>query len=140
MRHPLSCFFVLAATLLVVGCGSGTISPPTNTRAVSGSVLYKGQPATQVTVTFYPQFPLKYFKPNGTTDAKGKFTLSTGATHNGAPPGEYIVTFEKLTAGSDKDGLDIDIDLWKGKYADPKTSKFKVEIRDDVVLEPFKLD
>src|SRR5262245_34603289 len=140
MRHHLSCFFVLVSTLLVVGCGGGTISPPTDTRAVSGSVLYKGKPATQVTVTFHPQFPLDHFKPTGTTDAKGKFILGTGGTQNGAPPGEYLVTFEKLTAGSDKHGLDIEIDLWKGKYSDPKTSKFKVEIRDDVVLEPFNLD
>src|SRR5262245_58337205 len=103
MRHHLSCFFVLVSTLLVVGCRS-TISPPTDTRAVSGSVLYNGKPAPPVTVTFHRQLPHEHFKPNGTTDAKGKLTLSTGGTHNGPPPGEYLVTFEKLTAGSDKHG------------------------------------
>ena len=138
MRHYLFCFLVLAATLLAVGC-RGSISAP-STQAVSGSVLYKGKPAAQVSVTFHPQFPLEHFKPSGMTDANGKFTLSTGASNNGAPRGEYLVTFEKLTAGSDKKGLDIDVDLWKGKYADPTTSKFKVEIRDNVELEPFKLD
>src|SRR5262245_53817548 len=122
MRHHLSCCFLLVSTLLVVGCGGGPFSPPPDTRAVSGSVLYKGKSATQVTVTFHPQFPLEHFKPTGTTDANGKFTLGTGAAHNGAPPGEYIVTFEKLTAGTDKNGLDVDVDLWKGKYADPNTS------------------
>jgi hypothetical protein len=138
MRHLLFGFLVFVSTFLVVGCG-GSISPPA-TRAVSGSVFYKGKPAAQVSVTFHPQFALEHFKPVGTTDAKGKFTLSTGAPNNGAPRGAYVVTFEKLTAGSDKRGLDIDIDLWKGKYADPKTSKFKVEINDNVELEAFKLD
>ena len=138
MRHYLFCCFVLTAMLFAVGC-RGSISVP-STRAVSGSVHYKGKAAAQVSVTFHPQFPLKHFKPSGTTDANGKFTLSTGAPNNGAPRGEYIVTFEKLTAGSDKNGLDVDIDLWKGKYADPNASKFKVEIRDNVELEPFKLD
>ena len=139
MRYQLCCFVLLTSTLLVVGCNR-TISPPSRTREVSGSVLFKGAPASQVSVTFHPQFALKHFKPIGTTDVNGKFFLGTGAAKNGAPAGAYVVTFEKLTASSDKNGLDIDVDLWKGKYADPNNSKFKVEIRDNVVLEPFKLD
>ena len=68
--------------LLVAGCRSGTIAPPNRTREVSGSILYKGKAASQVSVTFHPQFSLKHFKPTGTTDTNGKFTLGTGAANN----------------------------------------------------------
>ena len=53
MRHLLYCFFVLSSVLPAIGCGSN-ISPPSATRAVSGSVLFKGKPAAQVSVTFHP--------------------------------------------------------------------------------------
>jgi hypothetical protein len=138
MRQHLFGFFLLASMMHLVGCG-GNISVP-STRAVSGAVFHEGAPAAQVTVTFHPQFKLKHFTPSGVTDANGKFTLSTGAANNGAPAGEYVVTFQKLTADSDANGLDTDVDVWGGKYADPKTSKFKVVIRGNVELEPFKLD
>ena len=138
LRQQLFCIMLFLTSVLAVGC-SRTISAP-STKAVSGSVTMKGKPAAQVLVTFHPQFELEHFKPSGTTNSEGKFTLSTGAANNGAPAGKYLVTFEKMTAGSDKNGLDVDIDLWKGKYADPKASRFEVEIRENGELAPFKLD
>jgi hypothetical protein len=51
------------------------------------------------------------------------------------------VTFELLRGGTDKAGLDIEVDAWKGKYADPAKSSWKVTVKDgDNALEPFKLD
>lgn len=121
-----------------VGCGGGSISPP-RTVPTSGTVFLKGKPAAGVTVKFIPQFDLKW-EPNAVTDKDGKFTLSTGAGGNGAPPGEYKVTFELLRDGADKRGRDTQIDAWKGKYANPDTATKVTISGSGGELEPFRLD
>jgi hypothetical protein len=125
----------------VAGCGQGISAP--RTVPTSGTVLFKGKPAEGVKVTLHPKFdmgPVK-FTPNGVTGKDGRFTLSTAAPGDGAPPGEYSVTFELLRPGTDKRGLDSEIDVWKGKYADPAAGRWKVEIKKgENVLDPFWLD
>lgn len=126
----------------VVGCGGNGISAP-RTAPTSGTVLFKGKPAEGVKVTFHPKFDMGSvkFTPNGVTGKDGRFTLSTAAPKDGAPPGEYSVTFELLRAGADKRGLDTEFDVWKGKYGDPATSKWTVEVKGGTNdLEPFRLD
>ena len=130
---------VALACAVAVGCGGRGISAP-RTAPVSGTVLFKGKPAEGVKVTLHPKFNMM-FTPNGVTGKDGRFILSTAAPVDGAPPGEYSVTFELLRAGADKNGLDTELDVWKGKYADPAKSSWKVTIKGgDNVLEPFKLD
>jgi hypothetical protein len=134
--------FALACMLAVVGCNKQGLSVP-RTAPVSGTVLFKGKPAVGVKVTFHPQFDMGAIKftPNGETGKEGRFTLSTGAPNDGAPPGDYTVTFELLRGGADKAGRDIEVDVWKGKYSDPAKSTLKVTIKSgDNNLEPFKLD
>jgi len=125
----------------VVGCGDGGIPPP-RTVPTTGTVLFKGKPTAGVTVKFLPQFDIGTPKwvPEAVTDKDGKFTLSTGANGNGAPPGEYRVTFELLKPGTDSRGRDTDIDVWKGKYANPDTAQKVTISGSGGPLEPFKLD
>lgn len=125
----------------VAGCGGGSVSVP-NTVPASGTVLLKGKPTAGVTVKFLPQFDMGAIRwePNAVTDKDGKFTLSTGADGNGAPPGEYKVTFELLRAGADSRGMDTDIDVWKGKYANPETARKVTVSGTGGELEPFHLD
>ena len=60
---------------------------------------------------------------------------------DGAPPGDYSVTFELMRAGADKQGQDIEIDAWKGKYADQAAGKWPITVKSgENALEPFKLD
>jgi 5-hydroxyisourate hydrolase-like protein (transthyretin family) len=106
-------------------------------------VLLKGKPAAGVKVTFHPKFDMGAvkFTPSGLTDKNGRFTLSTAAPSDGAPPGEYAVTFELPQVTADKVGREIEVDAWKGKYGDPATDRWKVTIRNgENDLEPFKLD
>lgn len=133
---------VSLACAAAVGCGSGGLSVP-KTAPVSGTVLVKGKPVAGVKVTFHPQFDMGSvkFTPIGETNKEGRFTVNTGAGGAGAPPGDYVVTFELLRGGADKSGQDIEVDAWKGKHADPAKSPFKVTINSgDNALEPFKLD
>jgi hypothetical protein len=134
---------VALATVMAVGCGGGGGIKAPRTASVSGTVQFKGRPVAGVKVTFHPQFDMGAvkFTPSGESGTDGRFTLSTAAANDGAPPGDYVVTFEYLRGGADPSGRDIEVDVWKGKYADPTKSTWKVTIRSgENVLEPFVLN
>jgi hypothetical protein len=134
----------LAFLLPLLGCGPKGIAVP-KTVPVSGSVLVKGRPVANVRVTFHPQFDIGRvpFTPSGVTDRNGQFRLSTGAPNDGAPPGNYVVTFELPRIDTDRNnsGIEIEVDAWGGKYKDPDKSRFSVTIQSgQPELPPFKLD
>jgi len=112
---------------------------------VQGKVLYKNQPAKGAVVTFHPKGadPVKAIRPVGQAKEDGTFTLTTGQTE-GAPPGEYTVTFIWPEEVPPKSKFTTELpdtrDKLQGAYADPASSKFKVEIKSGVnQLEPFNL-
>jgi hypothetical protein len=105
-------------------------------------VKYKGQPAPGIRVKFHSsgQAPSAGFIPTGETGADGKFQLSTGAPHNGAPPGAYVVTFEKPELDP-KASVETEIDAWGGKFSDPAQSKWTATIeRGENTLPAFELE
>lgn len=125
-----------------IGCGDGNLAVP-RTAATSGTVTFKGKPVSGVKVSLHPQFDMgpNKFTPHGVTSKDGRFSLSTGHPNDGAPPGEYIATFELIQDTTDGRGTEIEVDAWKGKYGDPASSYHKVTIvKGDNVLGPFNLD
>jgi hypothetical protein len=141
-RRNFALLFLLGAVVLG-GCGGG-ISVP-STVPVSGVVKYKGKPLQGIRVTLHAQGETAKpkFIPSGQTGPDGKFTLSTGAPGNGAPPGSYVVTFEKPEIGSPaKTGyVETEIDAFGGKYSDPAQSKWTVTIeKGEHSLQPFELN
>ena len=65
--------------------------------------------------------------PSGFTDMEGKFKLRTFREDDGAPDGEYRLTFQygtkSLIMGRDYKG-----DKFKGKYAKKEDSKFPLKV------------
>jgi hypothetical protein len=130
-------------TLICAGC-SERVSPPA-TMPVSGRVLLKGEPVAGVRVRMHPLFSMGPIEWGvvGETGPMGEFTMGTGAPGNGAPPGEYVVTFTKPRIDSDPahNGVEIEVDDFEGKYNDPDNSDWTVTITDgDNELEPFLLN
>ena len=127
----------LPALLIATAAGCGG----SNTNPVSGTVLVKGKAAAGVRVTFHPRGG-GGTTPTGETDKDGRFTLSTAAPRDGAPPGEYAVTFELMRVSADTYGREIEVDAWKGKYADPAASTtMTVTVqKGENNLDPFRLD
>ena len=84
----------LASSALFVGCSR---NDRIATTPVAGSVLGQdGKPLERAIVIFHPtDTSVKFPKPRGTTDAEGKFQLSTYDTSDGAPVGKYKVTIEQ---------------------------------------------
>jgi hypothetical protein len=128
--------FLLGAALLG-GCGKG-ISVP-STVPVTGVVTYKGKPLQGIRVTLHPQTEAAKpsFIPTGQTGPDGKFKLSTGAPSNGAPPGTYVVTFEKPEITGT---VETEIDTFGGKFSDPAKSQWTFTIeKGENSLGPFEL-
>jgi hypothetical protein len=144
MTNLLRRLFLAAIPLALSACGESTIKPP-RTVPVTGTVNFQGKPAAGIRVTLHPMFDIGpvAFTPLGETDPKGRFSLSTGAPDNGAPVGDYVVTFEKMQIVSDKSTsfLETEMDEWKGKYGDPDRSRFDVTITEgENELDPFNLE
>ena len=138
--HWLYIATLLLGTVLPVGCGSGVSIP--STVPVKGIVQIKGKPARGIRLKFHHQDGSQKsgFIPTGETGPDGRFTLSTGAPQNGAPPGSYVVTFERPLIDP-KNPVETEIDGFKGKYSDPAQSKWTVKIEGgENSLEPFELE
>ncbi|QDV18259.1 hypothetical protein Pan153_29160 [Gimesia panareensis] len=79
------------------GCGGSDSGPGIDMIPVSGSVVMDGKPLVGAMVEFHPTGGTKGNGAFGLTDEAGKFTLTDFHSNPGCPPGEYGVTFSKLT-------------------------------------------
>ncbi len=150
MRLQLLCAFLAVGTLLF-GCGGGASDAPELVGA-TGTVLYNGKPLAGATVTFViEKSPLA----TGTTDAEGKFSLSTGG-RPGVPSGSAKVGISKAVAGSDKLKTATPADMAKmaqqgqmgpskpvkseipPKYGNPETSTFVATVGADPAKNVFE--
>lgn len=93
-----------AVMMMAVGC-SGRLADKWRrlmpaTHAATGSVAYKGKPLEGATVVFHPCDGVSESRraAAGTTDAKGRFRLTTVKPGDGAVAGQFFVTIEKTTA------------------------------------------
>jgi 5-hydroxyisourate hydrolase-like protein (transthyretin family) len=72
----------------------GRLSAEPTLYPVEGKVLVNGEPAENLNVAFHPLAGDKnLFCPVGRTNSKGIFHLTTRAEADGAPAGQYSVTF-----------------------------------------------
>lgn len=120
----------LLACLLTMGCFGGERKPP-NAKPVipvSGVVLVDGAPVAGVQIRFHAvtQDPKNATLSMAKTNAEGKFNVFTYREFDGVPPGDYTVTFNDQSEA--KPHLRNSPDLFKGKYADPKTSDVKLTV------------
>ncbi|MBY0228069.1 MAG: carboxypeptidase-like regulatory domain-containing protein, partial [Gemmataceae bacterium] len=84
--------FLAAIAFSAAGCGAKLVP-------AEGTITLDGKPLANANVTFVPE---KGPSPVGTSDAQGKFKLTTG-NKAGAPAGTYKVMVSLNTEGS-KDG------------------------------------
>jgi len=82
------------------GCGDS----PFETAPVSGKVTLNGQPLADARITFQPIGSEKEQGPGSatTTDAEGKFTLTTAEGSRGATVGKHQVRISTLKMNEDK--------------------------------------
>lgn len=131
--------------IVIPGCGGGRAEVcGAKPYPVTGKVAYQGKPAAGFQVVFNPVTEQNgpRFAPSGTTNDNGEFHLRSYQADDGAPPGEYAVTFTWLqpVPGPDPGDAPRQIDRLRGRYSDPTRSVFKVSVHEgDNTLEPFTL-
>jgi hypothetical protein len=86
----------IAALGLIAGCG-GSDFP--DTVPASGTVTYNGEAVEGALVTFSPTGVGEVSAASGTTDASGKFTLTSFVAGDGAMVGSYMVSISKTEGG-----------------------------------------
>lgn len=84
---------IAVAVASLLGCQR---SGGPSTAAVTGTVTFKGKPVAGAIVTFAPKAPPARAAA-GTTDASGRFRLTTLTPGDGAMAGSYSVTVTKVT-------------------------------------------
>lgn len=94
---------LLVAATTLVGCEEETPRAPTF--PTKGSVSFRGQPTPGAMIVLHPKTPIEPPAPNpyGYVDEAGNFVISTYASQDGAPAGEYQATI-KWNKLVDRDG------------------------------------
>lgn len=136
----------IAICVFLGGCSSADSDGPKGPPAhpVTGKVTYKGKPAAGFAVAFHPvtEWEGAQFAPSAITDANGQFQLHSYGENDGAPVGEYTVTFTwpKEVSGPDPDEGKQTVDQLRGSYSNPQRSKFTaIVVEGDNTLDPFEL-
>ena len=125
----LQAILALGVCLMVSGCGSKHGDRPV-VHPVSGKLLVGGQPADKAEVALFPvgrEQPL--MRPHATVQSDGSFHLTTFATRDGAPVGDFALTVtwpgpRIKGQGEDEPGPD----RLQHRYADPKKPAASVRI------------
>ena len=126
-RLGLSVVLVLVG---VVGCNAKPGTAPT--LKVTGTVTYNGEPVEGASVAFIPE---NGRPASGTTDASGKFTLSTFESGDGAVPGKHTVAISEQPDESEPMPGTPEAENWQPsearfpeKYSDAKQSGFTAQV------------
>lgn len=111
--------------LLSASCQQHVNAPtpqnPKTTTPVHGTVTVDGEPGWGVRVTLNPTAGMDAANPTvsyGEADRDGKFQISTYGGNDGAPPGEYMLTFQWFDRSNVIIGAAAEKDLFDGKYAE----------------------
>jgi hypothetical protein len=130
-RESLRC---LAAVLLVTfacafaaGCSSNTHTP---VYPVQGQILLNGKPLSEAIVTFHPQgnAPAEPL-PSAHTDAEGRFKLTSFATGDGAPEGNYAISLVCFRTHPIRKGFEGDAtNIVPARYANASTSRLTATV------------
>lgn len=118
----------LCSTIIFTGCGGRGLVE------VSGLVQVNGSPAAGASVMFHPTDDPEGVTAAGTTNAEGRYVLSSGVDL-GVLPGIYLVTVSwpdpnvkateaQMMMGTAEPGPD----LLKGRYSSKQKSELRVEI------------
>lgn len=137
--YRLVAILFLAVFLSVVGCERSTRQP---TYPVKGKVHVNGKPAQDLFIYLHPmdQNNPNAVRPFAQTNENGEFELNSYVTGDGAPVGEFIVTFDwPMKSGTFKNRFEGP-DQLRGKYKQPDKSKFRINItKQGQLLETFEL-
>ena len=133
-RTSLGFLFSFGFTLLLSGC-QGTES--SSALPYEGEVKINGKPISGAMVVFHAKKTGdQVVSPSGTTDATGKFRLTSNKEFDGAPAGDYAVTitwFKPITtAAKAREGDESVRNFLPAYLANPETSGLVASVQKDL--------
>jgi hypothetical protein len=131
---------LLGFVVTVIGCGGASDAP--TTAAVTGVVTYQGKPMPNLSVAFIPEAGML---ATGTTDADGRFEMTTSAPGDGAVPGMHKVAINFVPeTPPEMPGFPGSENVQPSPipltYADVTTSGLTVTVDSDSSKNDFKFD
>ena len=135
LRSVRGCCVCLGLVAIAVGCGGGALTKDDLKKMAggtlkevvpaSGKVTVDGQPIEGLYIDAYSAAggaaPFKSVR----TDKDGKYCWSTHLNCDGMEPGDYKICFKYIPKMNRKGEGD---DQFKGRYADPAKSEFKLTL------------
>lgn len=122
-----------ALSVLLSGCGSGEREyDRVATFPVKGQLTVDGKPEGQVLIKLHPVGkPATVVTSSNFTNPDGTFTIGTYEGQDGAPVGEYKLTFMwgQINLMSGRYGGP---DKLQKRYTDPEKSEFSVSVKEGV--------
>lgn len=126
--------------LAAAGCEQPKVANRRPVVPVRGAALFKGKPAAGAILSFHPLNDVGPMtaRPRSTVGSDGVFELTTYATNDGAPKGEYIITIywpdpSKRPLNEDEDQDELPPDLLNGRFAVKGKSVLRARIGDNPV-------
>ena len=119
----LASFLVAGILTGALGCSKSRMPDRKPVVPVRGAVLVDKKPAVGAVVSFQPRgnSSLGALRASGRVGDDGAFSLTTYATADGAPPGDYIVTVywadPSKKPPDDDESTDLAPDLLRGRFA-----------------------
>jgi hypothetical protein len=138
LRRRMTMAACAVVALAYCGCGDGRrpVYP------VQGEVHLQGQAPVHALVTFHPVADdgAGAVHPTGQVDDKGRFTLTSYVSGDGAPEGEYRVTVAWFLSSGRPGDDSPPANYLPGRYSRPDTTPLRAVVRKGgVQLEPFQL-
>ncbi|MDG3008213.1 hypothetical protein [Paludisphaera mucosa] len=125
----------------LVGCGD---SRETAVHPVAGKLTVGGRPAANAMIAFHPldRAGLPTALSVASTGSDGAYRLTTYTAGDGAPAGEYAVTVVWPDDSQPHDECEDVVmhDRFKGRYADPARSPWRVAVGPGANEVPLRAD
>lgn len=131
---------IALSLVLFAGCSGDDLNRK-ETVPVTGEVFVDGKPGDGVMIKFHPEGGMDTAQPTETrarVNTDGKFEAGTYEISDGATLGKHTLTFTwpKLNRIS----MTFDGDNLKGRYADPKKSKYTVSVESGKPVDLGRID
>lgn len=130
-RHPKTALaLALLVGLCLAGCGGGDGVERLPVHPVKGAIVLDGKPLANAQVAFHPKNPTdqRAKVASATTDAEGKFQLTTYDANDGAVAGEFVVTVQQFQLVEEGSGFAPGPNVLSPKIALPTSSDIVLKV------------
>ena len=132
----LSIASLCCVSISLTGCGEASSQLPVF--PVQGMVAHQGRPLANALIALHPldKSNPRVIACRATTDANGRFSVSTYKANDGAPVGEYRVTVECYRLKGSGSNFEPGPNILPVKYSHPSTTNLTLRVAEGTNNSP----